>query len=74
MVIAVGRLDDGTLRGSVAGEVATRARQAGVPCHAITAAHALDRFGARLLDLQAILVAGSEEELEAAGETLAAYL
>jgi glycerate kinase len=68
------RLDRGTLNGRVAGEIATRARQSGVPCHAIVGERAIDRFDARILDLQAILEAGTVAELEAAGEALAAYL
>jgi glycerate kinase len=68
------RLDRGTLRGRVAGEIATRARQSGVPCHAVVGERAIDRFDARILDLQAILEAGTVAELEAAGEALAAYL
>lgn len=74
VVIGEARLDAGTLRGRVAGEIATRARQTGVPCHAVTGANAIDRFDARILDLQAILEAGTLEEIEAAGEALAAYL
>ena len=54
--------------GKVAGEIATRARQAGVPCHAIVGANALDRFGARILDLQTIHEAGTPRELELAGD------
>jgi glycerate 2-kinase len=68
------RLDRSTLRGRVAGEIAIRARQAGVPCHAVVGANAIDRFDTRILDLQAIVEAGSVAELEAAGEALAAYL
>jgi glycerate kinase len=74
LVVGDGRLDRGTLRGRVTGEAATRARQAGVPCHAVTGADAIDRFDARILDLQAILEAGTAAEIEAAGEALAAYL
>ncbi len=68
------RLDRGTLRGRVAGEIATRARQSGVPCHAVVGVDAIDRFDARILDVQAILRAQTIAELEAAGEALAAYL
>jgi glycerate kinase len=74
VVVGEARLDRGTLAGRVAGEVAIRARQAGVPCHAIAREHAIDRFDARILDLQAIVEAASVEELEAAGERIAAYL
>jgi glycerate kinase len=74
VVIGEARLDRGTLAGRVAGEAAIRARQAGVPCHAVCARNALDPFDVRILDLQAILEAATIEELEVAGERLAAYL
>lgn len=74
VVVGEGRLDRGTLEGRVAGEIATRARQAGVPCHAIVGEDAIERFDARILDLQAILVASTVAEIEAAGEALASYL
>ncbi|HEV7805518.1 MAG TPA: glycerate kinase [Solirubrobacteraceae bacterium] len=68
------RLDRGTLAGRVAGEVAIRARQAGVPCHAVAACNALSAFDVRILDLQAIVEGATIAELEAAGERLAQYL
>jgi glycerate kinase len=74
VVVGEGRLDETTLQGKVAGEVATRARQAGVPCHAVVGENALDRFGARILDLQVILEARTRDELEAAGEDLGGRL
>lgn len=74
VVVGDARLDRATLEGRVAGEIATRARQAGVPCHAIVGEDAIDRFDARILDLQAILVASTLAEIEAAGEALARYL
>ncbi|MDX6692347.1 MAG: glycerate 2-kinase [Solirubrobacteraceae bacterium] len=74
VIVGDGRLDARALRGRVAGEIATRARQAGVPCHAITACNELNRFDARILDLQAIIQAGTTDEIEAAGASLAAYL
>ena len=74
VIVGEARLERATLEGRVAGEIATRARQAGVPCHAVTTADAIDRFDARILDLQAIRVASTVAELEAAGEALAAYL
>jgi glycerate kinase len=64
-------LDQTSLAGKLLSEVATRARQAGVPCHAIVGRRELDSFGARVLDLQAILVASSLDELESAGQRLA---
>jgi glycerate kinase len=74
VVVGERRLDRSTLRGRVAGEIATRARQAGVPCHAVAGTIAIVRFDARILDLQAIVEAATIAELEAAGEALAAYL
>ena len=74
LVVGEARLDDGTLAGRVAGEAAIRARQAGVPCHAVTADDALLPFDARILDLQAILQAATIAEIEDAGERLAAFL
>jgi glycerate kinase len=52
-------------------EIATRARQGGVPCYAIAAHNALDPFEARILDLQVVLEAGGERGLSAAGRKLA---
>jgi hypothetical protein len=71
LVVGEPVLDGRTLLRSAAGELATRARQAGVPCHAVTSRNDLDRFAARILDLQAIVEGSSEEELEAAGRALA---
>ena len=62
------------LEGKIAGEIATRARQAGVPCHAIVGTNAIDRFSARILDLQVIAEAGTPEELADAGERLGRML
>ena len=53
-----------TLAGRVAGEIAIRARQAGVPCHAVVGHRAISSFDVRILDLQAILEAASIAELE----------
>lgn len=74
VVVGEARLERATLEGRVAGEIATRARQAGVPCHAVVAENAIDRFDARILDLQAIVAGATVEQIEAAGEALAAYL
>ena len=71
VVVGEGRLDLGTLAGKAPGEVATRARQSGVPCFATVGSRTLDAFGARILDLQAVLEAGDEDALEAAGRRLA---
>jgi glycerate kinase len=74
LIVGEGRLDATTLQGKIAGEAATRARQAGVPCHAIVGQDALDAFGKRILDLQVVLEAGTREELEKAGERLGGML
>lgn len=71
VVVAEGRLDLGTLAGKAPGEVATRARQAGVPCFAAVGSRTLDAFGARILDLQIVLEAADGAALEAAGRRLA---
>jgi glycerate kinase len=70
VVTGEGRLDRQSLVGKAAGEVATRARQAGVPCHAVVGQNRLDPFDQRILDLQLILEAGTIEQLELAGEQL----
>jgi glycerate kinase len=65
-----GKLDEQSLQGKVVGEVATRARQGGVPAHAVVGTLALDRFGRRMLDLQVVLEATTIGELEEAGDRL----
>jgi glycerate kinase len=74
VVTGEGRLDAATLDGKLVAEVAVRARQMGVPAHAIVGQAALDPFEARILDLQHILEAGSEAELARAGRQLAGRL
>jgi glycerate kinase len=74
IVTGEGRIDRTTLEGKAAGEVAVRARQAGVPAHAIVGTNALDRFDQRILDLQTIREAGTPAALEAAAQELAAEL
>ena len=75
LIVGEARLDrDTLLQSRVTGEIATRARQSGVPCHAIVGMDAIDRFDARILDLQAILEASTVAALEAAGVALGAYL
>jgi glycerate kinase len=53
VVTGEGRLDDQTLGGKAVFEVATRARQAGVPCYIVPGDDALDDFGKRLLNIEA---------------------
>ena len=45
VVTGEGKLDEQTLQGKLVGEIGTRARQAGVPLHAIVGTDALDGFG-----------------------------
>jgi glycerate 2-kinase len=70
VIVGTGRLDDRALRGAVEGELAVRARQAGVPCHAVVGERALDPFGARMLDLQRIVEAATLAEVEAGAARL----
>jgi glycerate kinase len=75
VVIAAARLDHETLlRSDAAAEIATRARQAGVPCCAVTGRDGLDLFEARILDLQIVLEAGDAHGLERAGRRLASLM
>jgi glycerate kinase len=71
VVTGEGRLDRQSLAGKAVSEVATRARQSGVPCHAIVGERELDAFGARILDLQALLEARTLRGIESAGRRLA---
>ena len=72
VVIAAKRLDHETLlQRDNASEVATRARQTGVPCYAVAASVGLDLFEARILDLQVVLEARGEPALVGAGRQLA---
>jgi glycerate kinase len=71
VVVGEGRIDRQTLAGKIAGEIAVRARQAGVPCHAVVGQNRLDRFDQRILDLQVVLEATTLAKLEAAGLQLA---
>lgn len=70
VITGEGRLDEQTLEGKALGEVATRARQAGVPSHAIVGEDALDAFAARILDLQTVDEAGTLDEIETAAARL----
>jgi glycerate kinase len=74
VVTGEGKLDRQSLAGKAVSEVATRARQAGVPCHAIVGARQLGTFGPRMLDLDTVFEASTLEQLQAAGECLAGLL
>lgn len=73
VVTGEGRLDRQTLQGKIIGEVATRARQAGVRCNAIVGSRALSPFEARIIDLETVTEATTVCELEAAGRELAQW-
>jgi glycerate kinase len=73
VVIGAERLAERTLAGSVTFEIATRARQSGVPAYAVTREDALAPFDARILDLQVILRARGRRALESAGFELARH-
>jgi glycerate kinase len=74
VVTGEGRLDEQSLAGKVVSEVSTRTRQSGVPCHAVVGQNDLDAFGLRILDLQAVLEAGTPRALSAAGRKLAGLI
>ena len=70
VVTGEGRIDEQTLQGKLVGEVATRCRQAGVPCHGVVGKIDLDPFAQRILDFASMTEATTLEELEAAGRAL----
>jgi glycerate 2-kinase len=71
VVTGEGCLDRQTFQGKAVFEVATRARQAGVACHAIVGSSTLEPFEQRILDLQTLTEATTLEDVEAAGRQLA---
>lgn len=70
VITGEGSLDRQTLLGKAVGEVATRARQAGVPCHAIVGRLEMTEFDARVLDFESTQTAGTASALSAAAEGL----
>jgi glycerate kinase len=74
VITGEGKLDEQSLVGKVISEVATRSRQAGVPCDAIVGTRELDAMGARVLDLERVLEATTLDELRAAGRQLGQLL
>ncbi len=74
VITAAGRLDRQTLAGTLMSEVATTARQAGVPCHAVVGRNQLDLFELRILDLQLVLEARTLTEIEAAGTRIGSVM
>jgi glycerate 2-kinase len=71
VVTGEGRIDEQTLEGKAAGEVAVRCRQAGVACHAVVGEDAIDDFSIRVLALDGLFEAGDPNALRAAGRALA---
>jgi glycerate 2-kinase len=71
VITGEGRLDRQSLMGKLISEVATRARQAGGPCHAVVGSNQLDEFDTRILDLQLVVESTTIAELEGAGEQIA---
>jgi len=74
LIVCESALQPSTLAASATFELATRARQAGVPAFAVTGENGLGSFEARILDLQAIEQARGARSLVAAGERLARML
>ena len=70
VIVGEGSLDVTSLEGKITAEIATRARQLGVPAHAIVGRCALTRFDARILDLQEIREAGDEQAIARAARDL----
>jgi glycerate kinase len=74
VVTGEGCLDRQTFQGKAVFEVATRARQGGVACHAIVGSCELEPFEQRILDLQTVAEATTLAELEAAGYAISASM
>jgi len=74
VVLVQDRLAPEALAGSLTAEIATRARQSGVPAYAVVRRREIDDFDARVLDLQAILEADDAAGLRRAGRELAKLL
>jgi glycerate 2-kinase len=70
VVTGEGSIDEQTLQGKLVGEVATRCRQAGVPCHGVVGRIDLDPFSERILDFASLTEATTLAELEEAGRRL----
>jgi glycerate 2-kinase len=70
VVTGEGRIDEQTLQGKLVGEVATRCRQAGVPCHGVVGNIDLDPFSERILDFASLTEATTLAELREAGRRL----
>jgi glycerate kinase len=65
-----GRLDRQSLVGKLVGEVATRCRQGGIPCHVIVGQCRIDGFEQRILDLASVDEAGDTDAIARAARLL----
>jgi glycerate 2-kinase len=74
VITGEGRLDETSLQGKLVFEIGTRARQGGVPLHAIVGQDALDAFGKRIIDLMVVSEACTLVEIETAAAELGADL
>jgi glycerate kinase len=74
VVTGAAALDRRRLTGTLLAEVATRARQGGVPCYAIVGRDSTDPFDRRMFDLEAVLEARTRAALERAGTEIASML
>lgn len=74
VITGEGSLDRQTLLGKAAGEVATRARQAGVPCFAMAGELRMSEFDRRILDFESSAEAGTLKAITAASSALGSRL
>jgi glycerate kinase len=74
VITGAGLLDRRSLVGTLLSDVATRARQTGVPCHAVVGRNRIDQFDLRILDLQMVIEAGPLDEISAAAARIGAEL
>jgi glycerate kinase len=74
VITGMGCLDRHGLMGTFLSEVATSARQSGVPCHAVVGSNRLDLFELRILDLQLVLEATTLPDIEAAAAAIGAAI
>jgi hypothetical protein len=74
LVIAERKLAEPSLAHTVVFELATRARQSGVPAYAVSAQNELNLFDERMLDLQSVAHAKTAASLTAAGRRLAVLI
>ncbi len=74
VITGEGSLDRQTLLGKAVGEVATRARQSGVPCHAIVGQMGMTEFDARILDFESWTDATTLDAISTAAAALGGQL